>query len=316
MSIHYGQFCPISKAAEVLGERWTILIIRELLVGTTRYSDFQRALSKISPTLLTKRLNQLVDCGLVSRQMNAAHPPALLPVASPGSAVRPGTRSLDSPARARLAGPRPNLTRDIPQRLDLARRSQLAGNVPAFNSAPAPDPEETAQRKRVQTKPPGQSRATYHLTPAGLELKPLVFGLGEWGAKWARGQMRDDELDVELLMTEFCRRIDSTKLPGSRAVIGFTFPSLAKFVHWWIVFQPDRERELCVDHPGKDVDLLIRTSVRTMVEIWSGDTDLRAALKEGRLRLSGDPVLIRTLTSWLRPGMSAHIRPDPRALRV
>src|SRR3954469_7583441 len=71
MSIHYGQFCPISKAAEVLGERWTILIIRELLLGTNRYSDFQRALSKISPTLLTKRLNELVDSGLVCRRFDA-----------------------------------------------------------------------------------------------------------------------------------------------------------------------------------------------------------------------------------------------------
>jgi DNA-binding HxlR family transcriptional regulator len=47
MSIRYGQFCPVSKAAEVLGERWTILIIRELLLGTTRFKDFQRALSQI-----------------------------------------------------------------------------------------------------------------------------------------------------------------------------------------------------------------------------------------------------------------------------
>src|SRR5256885_16879841 len=68
MSIRYGQFCPVSKAAEVLGERWTILIIRELLLGTTRFNDFQRALSQISPTLLTKRLNQLQECGLVVRK--------------------------------------------------------------------------------------------------------------------------------------------------------------------------------------------------------------------------------------------------------
>jgi DNA-binding HxlR family transcriptional regulator len=68
MSIRYGQFCPVAKAAEVLGERWTILIIRELLLGTTRFSDLQRALSQISPTLLTKRLNQLQDYGLIVRK--------------------------------------------------------------------------------------------------------------------------------------------------------------------------------------------------------------------------------------------------------
>ena len=68
MSIRYGQICPVSKAAELLGERWTLLIIRELVLGTTRFNDFQRALSQISPTLLTKRLNQLQEAGLVMRK--------------------------------------------------------------------------------------------------------------------------------------------------------------------------------------------------------------------------------------------------------
>jgi DNA-binding HxlR family transcriptional regulator len=68
MSIRYGQICPVSKTAELLGERWTLLIIRELVLGTTRFNDFQRALSQISPTLLTKRLNQLQEAGLVVRK--------------------------------------------------------------------------------------------------------------------------------------------------------------------------------------------------------------------------------------------------------
>jgi DNA-binding HxlR family transcriptional regulator len=68
MSIRYGQICPVFKAAELLGERWTLLIIRELVLGTTRFNDFQRALSQISPTLLTKRLNQLEEAGLVVRK--------------------------------------------------------------------------------------------------------------------------------------------------------------------------------------------------------------------------------------------------------
>ena len=40
----YGQFCPVAKAGDIIGERWTVLILRELLLGTTRYNDFQRAL--------------------------------------------------------------------------------------------------------------------------------------------------------------------------------------------------------------------------------------------------------------------------------
>lgn len=66
MSI-YGQFCPVSKATEVLGERWTLLLIRELLVGSSRFSEFQRALAKMSPSLLTKRLKELEQAGLLTK---------------------------------------------------------------------------------------------------------------------------------------------------------------------------------------------------------------------------------------------------------
>ena len=57
--MEYGQFCPIAKATEIIGEKWTVLIIREALMGSTRYSEFQRGLSLISPTLLAKRLDSL-----------------------------------------------------------------------------------------------------------------------------------------------------------------------------------------------------------------------------------------------------------------
>ena len=64
----YDQFCPISKAMDVLGERWTLLIIRELLTGGTRFSELQRGLGAISPSLLTKRLHQLEDEGLIVKR--------------------------------------------------------------------------------------------------------------------------------------------------------------------------------------------------------------------------------------------------------
>lgn len=64
----YRQFCPIAKAAEVLGEKWTILILRELQYGTSRFNDFQRAISGISPTMLTKRLRELEERGLIVKE--------------------------------------------------------------------------------------------------------------------------------------------------------------------------------------------------------------------------------------------------------
>lgn len=64
----YYQFCPIAKAMEVLGERWTLLLVRELLMGSTRFSEFQRGLSQMSPSLLTKRLVNLEEMGLIVRK--------------------------------------------------------------------------------------------------------------------------------------------------------------------------------------------------------------------------------------------------------
>lgn len=64
----YGQYCPVAKAAEVLGERWTLLIIRDLITGAHRFSDLQRGLPGISRSLLASRLRHLEDDGLVERR--------------------------------------------------------------------------------------------------------------------------------------------------------------------------------------------------------------------------------------------------------
>jgi len=66
--MQYGQFCPISKATEILGDKWTLLIVRELLMGASRFNTLQRGLSTISPTMLTKRLNELCGCGIVMKK--------------------------------------------------------------------------------------------------------------------------------------------------------------------------------------------------------------------------------------------------------
>lgn len=63
----YGQYCPISRALDVLGERWTLLIMRDLLTGTTRFNDLARGLPGISRSLLAKRLRLLERSGIVER---------------------------------------------------------------------------------------------------------------------------------------------------------------------------------------------------------------------------------------------------------
>jgi DNA-binding HxlR family transcriptional regulator len=61
----YGQYCPITKAAEIVGDRWTIPILRDLLCGTTHFNDLARGLPRLSRALLSKRLRQLVAADLL-----------------------------------------------------------------------------------------------------------------------------------------------------------------------------------------------------------------------------------------------------------
>jgi DNA-binding HxlR family transcriptional regulator len=68
----YSQFCPIALAAEVLAERWTPLVIRELLLGSVRFNDLQRGVPRMSPALLAKRVKELQFAGIVERRQGAA----------------------------------------------------------------------------------------------------------------------------------------------------------------------------------------------------------------------------------------------------
>jgi DNA-binding HxlR family transcriptional regulator len=64
----YGQFCPIAQAAEVLTERWTLLVLRELLMGSTRFNELQRGVPRMSSSLLSKRLREMERSGLITRE--------------------------------------------------------------------------------------------------------------------------------------------------------------------------------------------------------------------------------------------------------
>ena len=63
----YGQFCPVAKAMELLDERWTMLVIRELLEGSRHFNALRRGVPRMSPALLSTRLRTLVRAGLVER---------------------------------------------------------------------------------------------------------------------------------------------------------------------------------------------------------------------------------------------------------
>lgn len=215
----YGQFCPVAKAAEILGEKWTILILRELLYGTSRFNDFQRAISGISPTMLTKRLKELEAAGLV-----------------------------------------------------------------------------------------GKDDHDYELTDAGWELAPLLREYAVWGMRWARGELSDSELDVELLMSDMRRRIKPEFLPADGCRVQVHFEDLKTRKNWYLAVK-DGETNLASRKPRGEIDLVLESDLRTMTRLWLGDITLRHALAQQRLRLKGRPILIRAIEQWLPLANYANIRP-------
>jgi DNA-binding HxlR family transcriptional regulator len=230
--VGYGQFCPVAKACEVISEKWTLLILRELLLGTTRFNDFQRAMSRMSPTLLAKRLRHLEEFGIIIRK----------------------------------------------------KRS-------------------------------GQSGHEYRLTAAGKELAPLIEVLAVWGMRWARSQLTDDELDVEFLMRDLQRRLGTEHLPDGETVICLIFDELTKYRTWWLLVDDDVV-DLCTENPGKDVDLYINSSVRTIVEIWKGDLDMRMALRNESVKAHGLQHLVRTMPEWFGVCLYKEVqRGDPELMQ-
>lgn len=219
--MRYGQFCPIAKATEILGEKWTILIVRELLMGGKRFSELQRGLGDISPALLATRLRSLETRGLIARR-------------------------------------RPN----------------------------------------------GQRNFEYHPTEACQALLPTLISLGEWGLLWARHNILDTDLNVDLLMLYLERSIDPSKLAGDESVIRFKFSDLRKQQDWWLLVR-DESVELCVVDPGRDVNIYFHCSLRTMIEVWMGDRSYREAMGSGDLIVEGEPALMRNISSWLKPSILA-----------
>ena len=107
-SFRYPQSCPVARAAEVIGERWTLLIIRELALGPQRFSDLRERLSGVSSSVLTERINGLLEKGLIDREQ--LDPPAASTVyrlSESGRALVPVLLGLVRWGARYLSSPRP-----------------------------------------------------------------------------------------------------------------------------------------------------------------------------------------------------------------
>lgn len=211
----YGQFCPIAKASEILGEKWTLLIVRELVMGGTRFGELQRGLPQISPAVLSKRLKSLEGAGLLFRR--------------------------------RLSG---------------------------------------------------QKGYEYLATESARELQPILSSLGNWGMRWARKHLSDDDYDAGLLMLYLQRSVRPERIPGANMVLRFHFEDLVDQPDWWILVDGGAV-DVCTVNPCKDVDVYFTTTVRKMTEVWMGDTTYRAAIRSDELKVVGPRALVHDIPAWL-----------------
>lgn len=218
----YGQFCPLAQATQLLCERWTLLIARELLAGSSRFSELQKGVPLMSPTLLSARLKSMLKAGII--------------------------------------------------------------------------------------KMDGQKgEHGYSLTPAGLELRPIVELLGAWGHRWSRSHLETGDLDAGLLMWDMRRTVDSAVFPKQKVVIEFEYndaPEGAR--HWWLVCE-DNEIDLCLTDNGYDVDCLIKCSLKSMTAVWICEYSLNEAVKKGDIKVLGNPDIARKLQDWLRSSGLARL---------
>lgn len=214
----YGQFCPVSMAAEMLGRRWTLLIVRELLAGSNRFNEIRRGVPQLSPSVLSQRLDELELAGVIVRGEYA-----------------------------------------------------------------------------------------YALTPAGEELRPVIEQLGVWGKRWIRGAYDDERLDSRLLMWDIQRGVRLEEVPPPQVTVAFYLREPGgKRKTYWLVLRRE-EAEVCVTDPGHDVDLQVRTDVRTLTRVWMGDADLGGALRSGAIQMTGPSHLRRAFPAWLHRNAFAHV---------
>lgn len=211
----FGQFCPLAQAAQLLCERWTLLVVREMVAGSTRFNELRKGVPLMSPTLLSARLKQLCETGVVTKK---------------------GTGT----------------------------------------------------------------KTTYQLTQAGLELTPIVKMLGAWGHRWVQTSLVVDDLDASLLMWDMRRSVNPDVFPNHRIILQFEYPDASKgATRWWLV-SDDGDVELCLNEPGGEVDIVIKSPLAKMTAVWTCQTTFNEAVAQGDIKVFGDTKLTRNLQAWLQ----------------
>ena len=196
----YGDACGIARALDLLGERWALMIVRELLLGPKRFTDLRAGLPNLSADVLSQRLRGLEEAGIVER------------------------RTLPPPAPAKV----------------------------------------------------------YELTPAGLELEPVLIALGRWGGTYAPSSAPECGMSLDSHILSLRTLFDPSLAEGFEGrvqldVAGTAFRAVVV------------DRELEIEYgTHDDPDATVRADPRTLIDVLHERRELEEALEAGDLEIEGD----------------------------
>ena len=156
----------------------------------------------------------------------------------------------------------------------------------------------------------GHHASEYRLTPAGEGLRPIVAGIGEWGQRWVRSDLRAEELDPGALMWYVHRHFRRDAMPPGRIVLHIDLVDVKGLRHWWLVVNGG-EVDLCAADPGFDVDIEMQVDLLSLTQIYIGDLDFAEARARGKLQVQGPKALTREMHRWFARSRFADINPRP-----
>ena len=159
-----------------------------------------------------------------------------------------------------------------------------------------------------------EDRATgtidYFRTEKAINLEPAMNALAEWALCNIEADIALSGADASTVMWVVRRMIVLAELPRRRAVIRFHFRDdpPPKYPHYWLVVEPGADfPEICSLDPGRDVDLYVETGAVSLGAIIEGRSSIEREKERGRLFLSGDPGLARSMDRWLRTSVYAAL---------
>jgi DNA-binding HxlR family transcriptional regulator len=174
MPRQYGQRCPMARSLDIIGDRWTLLVVRDLLRGPCRFQDLEQSLSSVPPGTLSTRLRRLEDRGIVGRRLYRTHPPrAEYRLTKKGLELREVVRSLTIWGAKHLPGKRALVHAECLHPIEMAYRCAHCDRVLALDeiefrteeSGPLRKPSAERSQRRSRRKRTGYTRA-YERSPA------------------------------------------------------------------------------------------------------------------------------------------------------